>query len=61
MVTIVGKDTSKVKRTTCCSCASILEFTRSETREGKRCDYTGDCDRVRLINCPACGEELVVG
>jgi len=41
MVKIVGKDESFVKRVTCRSCASILEYTLNEVREYHGTDYTG--------------------
>lgn len=61
MATVVGKDPSFIKRVTCSNCASIVEYTMSETREEKRNhDYLGDYDIVRVLNCPSCGKEMQV-
>ncbi len=62
MPIIVGKDPSAVHRATCRSCAAIVEYTLSETREAKvNHDYLGDYDIVRVINCPGCGHQMQVG
>lgn len=58
MVKVVGKDEKAVKRITCKNCASILEFTKSETRRVKYGDYSGDSWYENIINCPVCNEEI---
>lgn len=61
MATVVGKDPQFVRRCTCGNCASVIEYTLSETREEKRNhDYLGDYDIVRVLNCPSCGKEIQV-
>jgi hypothetical protein len=61
MATIVGKDPGAVRRVTCKSCASIIEYTLSETREERvNHDYLGDSDIARVINCPGCGHMIQV-
>jgi len=60
MVAIVGKDLSRILRVTCSGCASILEYTKSETRQVKHYDYTGGCDIYCVINCPCCSKEINV-
>lgn len=61
MATIVGRDPGAVRRATCFSCAAIVEYSLTETREEKRNhDYLGDYDIVRVINCPGCGYEIQV-
>lgn len=60
MVNVVGKDLSKVKKATCGSCASILEYTLAEVRSYITYDYCGDSDMVYHINCPCCGKEVYV-
>ena len=60
MVAVVGKDVSAVKRVTCHRCASILEYTLSETQEGRSTDYTGSTDLYKYIKCPTCHNEVVV-
>lgn len=47
MVVIVGKDPKKVRCCTCNNCASILEYTLSETRTRLVCDYSGDSETIR--------------
>jgi uncharacterized protein with PIN domain len=61
MVIVVGKDKKAVYEITCHNCASILEYTMSETIE-RKCnqDYLGDFDIRRFINCPACGQAVMV-
>lgn len=61
MATIVGKDPAAVRRVTCTSCAAIVEYTLSETREKKvNWDYLGDYDIVRVLNCPECGHTIQI-
>jgi DNA-directed RNA polymerase subunit RPC12/RpoP len=61
MVKIVGKDESAVKRITCKSCASILEYTLSEVKSIRHsCDYLGDCEYDDGIVCPNCNENVFV-
>ena len=60
MATVVGTDNSKVKRTTCRECASIIEYTPSETREVTVRDCTGSSDTEHRLTCPKCGNEFAV-
>ena len=61
MPRIVGRDPDAVRRVTCRQCASIVEYTMSETREAKvNWDYLGDHDIVRAITCPGCGHLIQV-
>jgi len=55
MVKVVGLDESAVKRITCNSCASILEYTESEVQWIKHSfDYLGDYESDLGIKCPEC-------
>lgn len=61
MPRIVGRDPAAVKQVTCRQCASIVEYTMSETRESKvNWDYLGDYDIARVISCPGCGHQIQV-
>jgi len=60
MVQIIGKDPSKVKRTTCGSCASMLEYTLSEVQSFTSYDYGGGSDINHYINCPGCSKKVYV-
>lgn len=60
MVKVVGKDEKAIKRITCKNCASILEYTQSETKRGKfNVDWTGDGDDKDYIDCPTCNDRVV--
>ncbi len=54
MVQVVGKDQSAVKRVTCKSCASILEYTPSEVKKQEGRDISGGPDGREWIECPVC-------
>ena len=58
MVTVVGKDESAVKRVTCRSCASILEYKLTEVQSYVSHDYGGGSDIVYYIKCPNCGTHV---
>jgi RNase P subunit RPR2 len=60
MVTVVGKDETKVKRVTCRSCASILEYNLSEVKEYHGTDYGGGPDGQEWVDCPHCGKRAVI-
>lgn len=60
MVQIVGKAKEAVKRVTCRNCASILEYTMSETRKHTYRDISGCGELDYLITCPGCGKEIKV-
>ncbi len=58
MVKVVGRDESVVRRVTCRSCASILEYTLSEVDSYVDHDYGGGSDTVYYIRCPSCGNTI---
>lgn len=60
MVKVVGKDEKAVKRVTCKSCASILEYTLSEVKEYHGTDYGGGPDGQEWVDCPNCGKRAVI-
>jgi RNase P subunit RPR2 len=60
MVNVVGKDTTVVKRVTCRNCASMLEYTPSETFTETHYDYGGGSDNYTKIICPSCGKKIIV-
>lgn len=59
MPTIVGKDNSVVKRTTCRNCSSVLEYTPSEEQRDYSTDYTGGKDYYSYVMCPCGGKQVV--
>lgn len=60
MVKVVGKDESAVKRITCRSCASILEYTLSEVKSCHGTDYGGGPDGAEWVDCPNCGHQAII-
>lgn len=58
MATVIGIDPSAVKRVTCRNCASVIEYTPSDTREVKETDYTGGSDTVTRLKCPKCNYSI---
>lgn len=60
MVRVVGKEESAVKRITCRSCASILEYTRNEINRYIGRDYSGGPDGKEWIICPSCGSDITI-
>jgi hypothetical protein len=60
MATVVGTDPAAVKRITCRNCASVIEYTPSDTREIKETDYTGSTDIVVRLECPKCHASIAV-
>lgn len=60
MVNIVGRDESAVKRITCRSCASILEYKQTEVRRYDGTDYSGGPDGREWITCPGCGADVTI-
>jgi RNase P subunit RPR2 len=61
MATIVGKEPREVRRCTCRNCASIIEYTLSETSTRMVSDYGGDRELIRELKCPGCGDMINVG
>lgn len=59
-ITIVGVSQNYVRRTTCFNCASILEYTQSDTTVKHYKDIDGSSDTDRVITCPKCSKEVVV-
>ena len=61
MVKVVGQDKSAIKRITCRSCASVLEYTLSEVKSIKHSyDYLGDYEVSFGFKCPKCNENVFV-
>ncbi len=61
MVTVVGRDESKIKRATCSSCASILEYYPSEiVTLWSGYDYSGGSDGAAGFKCPCCGADIIL-
>jgi hypothetical protein len=60
MVKVVGKDLSKIKKVTCKSCASILEYTKYEVQERYGTDWSGGSDGVEWIDCPSCHGKVIL-
>ena len=58
MATVVGIDTQNVKRTSCRKCASIIEYTESETRQVTSRDISGVSDTSHILTCPKCGHDI---
>ena len=60
MVTIVGKSLQETRRCICGNCASILEYTKSETTTRVVSDYGGGRETIRELRCPGCGNNVEV-
>lgn len=61
MVSIIGKDMTAVKRTTCKKCAALLEYTQSEVKKVTHShDYLGGYETSNAISCPSCGNDVLV-
>lgn len=60
MATIVGKEPQAIRRCTCCNCASIIEYTLSETTTRLVSDYSGDREMIHELKCPGCGVAIQV-
>lgn len=60
MVKVVGVAPEAVKQAVCRSCASILEYTKSEVKEYYGKDYSGGPDGREWIVCPSCGHDVVL-
>ena len=60
MARIIGKDEREMRRVTCRFCASILEYTQSETTTRWVGDYSGDREQIRELGCPGCGNKIPV-
>ena len=62
MIKVVGIDDSAIKRITCRSCASILEYTQNEVKRIKHSyDYLGDFSVSDGIKCPKCHSNVFTG
>jgi hypothetical protein len=60
MAQVVGKDDRAMKRATCSSCASIVEYAPGEVRTlWSGTDYGGGPDGARGLNCPSCGGQVI--
>lgn len=42
-------------------CKSVISFEVSELVKKGYSDYTGDIDMYRVLNCPACGQDIKFG
>jgi hypothetical protein len=60
MATILGKEPREVRRCTCRNCASIIEYTLSETTTRWVSDYSGDREQIRELQCPGCSSRIQV-
>lgn len=60
MVQIVGRNPEAVKKITCHSCASVLEYTKGEIQERHGTDYSGGADGCQFIVCPGCGKNVII-
>lgn len=60
VIVIAQRDPQAVKRCLCQNCASVLEYTRSDTQKRSHRDYTGCTDTWRVIVCPTCSADVRV-
>jgi len=60
MATIIGKEPREIRRCSCRNCASIIEYTLSETTTRWVSDYSGDRETIRELRCPGCGNNVEV-
>lgn len=51
---------SVVKEVICCNCGVTLSYTPNDVQKRVIVDYGGGRDTIRFINCPPCGNELVL-
>lgn len=60
MVTIVSTvpHQSVVKEVVCYGCGATLSYVPNEVKSRTHCDYTGDKDTIRFIECPNCRHEV---
>jgi len=58
MAKVVGRDESVVKRSTCKSCAAIIEYTPNEVISYWASDYGGGRDEYHKLICPNCGSPM---
>lgn len=59
MARIVGKDEKEMRRVTCRACASIVEYTMSETTT-RWVNDGGDREQIRELGCPGCSNKILV-
>lgn len=60
MVKVVGRDESAVKRVTCRSCASVLEYNLNEVKRESGTDYGGGPDGREWVDCPHCSRRAII-
>jgi predicted RNA-binding Zn-ribbon protein involved in translation (DUF1610 family) len=60
MVKVVGRDESVVKRITCKSCASILEYTLTEVKSRHLHISQVDPHDAEWVDCPNCGNKAII-
>jgi hypothetical protein len=60
MIRVIGEAPEELKRCTCRSCAAKLEYSKWEVNKWSGKDYSGGSAGVEYINCPRCGERVVL-
>ena len=60
MPEIIGQDDDKAKRATCRNCGAILKYWPREVKKREGRDYSGGPDGVEWIDCPQCGEKVIL-
>ena len=60
MPTVVGKDSSVMKRAVCRQCASIVEYAPIEVKSVNGKDYSGGPDGYDFIDCPCCNSKIIL-
>lgn len=60
MISVVGEDKEMLHRITCKRCAAILEYTLHDVKERHGKDYSGGSDGQEWIDCPRCGNAVVI-
>lgn len=60
MVTVIGDAPEAKRRTICRRCAIELEYTEGEVKEYHGKDYSGGPDGHQWIDCPKCGQKIIL-
>lgn len=53
-------DPSVVKEIVCRHCGARLKYTPSDVKERHGRDYSGGSDGMEWIDCPPCGQKVVI-
>jgi hypothetical protein len=60
MIKVIGEAPEALKQCTCHSCAAKLEYCKWDVNKWSGKDYSGGSAGEEYINCPRCGEKVVL-